>query len=282
MMLAPGKRNAFPTVLVLHGLNWTIEALPGAVGDIGRVDGATGEYRAPPLHAMGGKHVRVRVIATDASGQRSSTLATVLLGALTVNPLIRVCYIDDQLTFTAGTLGGDLRWSVLDPEGEGRGTLAPSEDGKRCSYTAGGLVPGNQTYVLDEIKVENTEAGQSRTVHVLVRQRRPELAIEIVDQLPDGSLQLQGRVNGEVRAGVEWRLPIGGTGEIRDGRYLPPSSDADRPFALIIAKWEIPGFDFVFEGHLILPLPLALHFDTLQRATSPAGLRVSAKQSSRG
>jgi len=282
VMLAPGKRHAFTTEPVLDGLNWTIEALPGAVGDIGRIDRVTGEYRAPPLHAMGGEPVRVRVIATDAAGQRSSTLATVLLGALTVNPLIRVCYIDDQLTLTAGSLAGELRWSMLDPEGEGRGALAPSEDGKRCTYTAGGLVPGNQTYVLDEIKVQNIDAGESRTVHVLVRQRRPELTIEIVDQLPDGSLQLQGRVNGEVRAGVEWRLPIEGTGEIRDGRYTPPSSDADKPFALIIAKWEIPGFDFVFEGHLILPLPLALHFDTQQRATSPAGLRVNAKLSSRG
>ncbi|GAB1618873.1 hypothetical protein [Pseudomonas sp. NGC7] len=278
VVLAPGKRHTFTVEPAREGLVWSLEALPGAQGDIGRID-AQGEYRAPPAHAMGGQQVRARVIATDPfTGQRSMSRVTVLLAALTVNPLIHVCYIDDQLTLTAGTLGGDLKWSVLDPEAEGRGSVQPSEDGKRCSYSAGGLVSANQTYVLDKIRVEDTQTGESRSVHVLVRQRRPELIIEIERQLPNGALQLQGRVNGQVMQSVEWTLPINGTGEIDAiGVFTSPDPNTGAPFTLILAKWVIPGFDFVFEGHLILTLPVSLYFDATRRAAIPAGLRVRSQ-----
>lgn len=278
VVMAPGKRHTFTVEPAREGLVWSLEALPGAQGDIGRID-AQGEYRAPPAHAMGGQEVRARVIATDPfTGQRSMSRVTVLLAALTVNPLIRVCYIEDQLTLTAGTLGGDLKWSVLDPETEGRGSVQPSEDGKRCIYTAGGLVDANQTYVLDQIKVEDAQAGESGLIHVLVRQRSPELIIEVARTLPNGALQLQVRLSGNVIPGVEVILPIAGTGEIdASGVFTPPDPDAGKPFALILAKLAIPDYNLIFEGHLILTLPLSQYFDATRRAAIPAGLRVRSQ-----
>lgn len=276
--LGPGEKHAFAVQPIPETVRWSLEALPGTVGDIGRIDAASGEYRAPPVHAMGGQQMRAWVIATDPyTGQRAMTLVTVVVAALTVNPLIHVCYIEDELTLTAGTLGGALAWSVVDPDGEGRGRVRPDEDGRRCTYTAGSLVSGNQTYVLDVVKVEDVKAQETRLIHVLVRQRRPELLVEVAEQLSDGRLRLQGWIFGQVMQDVEWTVPIEGEGQIdTDGRYTPPADPGAR-FALIMAKWSQAGF--TFEGHLILPLPSSLHFEAMRRADSPAGLRLANTQS---
>ena len=280
-LLAPGQRHTFSVEPAREGVTWALEGLPGSVGDLGRIDPSSGEYRAPPAHAMGGQQVRARVVASDTfSGQRSTSMVTVVLAGLTVNPLIQVCYIEDQLTLSAGTLSGKLEWELLDPGAEGRGSLRPDEDGKRCTYTAGSAVADNRTYVLDQVRVQNTQTGEAAMVHVLVRQRRPELFVEIAQQLPDGSLQLQGRVNGQVMADVEWTLHSAEAGDLSpEGLYTPPSTDTAR-FALITGKWEFKqgGWEFLYEGHLILPLPLALQFDALRRIHQPAGLRAGTSQ----
>ncbi|QXH48399.1 hypothetical protein KSS93_10980 [Pseudomonas xanthosomatis] len=279
-LLAPGQRHTFSVEPATEGVAWALEGLPGSVGDIGRIDAKSGEYRAPPAHAMGGQQVRARVVATDPfSGQRSTSMVTVVLAALTVNPLVQVCYFEDQLTLSAGTLEGKLQWEVLDPGAEGRGSLRPDADGKRCTYTAGSAVADNRTYVLDQVKVHNAQTGEAAMVHVLVRQRRPEMDVLIAQQLPDGSLQLQGRVNGQVMPDVQWTLQTAEAGYLSpEGLYTPPSSDTAR-FALITGKWEFKqgGLEFLFEGHLILPLPLALHFDALRRIHQPAGLRAGTQ-----
>ncbi|WP_153784830.1 hypothetical protein [Pseudomonas sp. EMN2] len=278
-LLAPGQRHTFSVEPAREGVIWTLEGLPGNAGDIGRID-AEGQYRAPPAHAMGGQLARVRVVATDPfSGQRSTSMVTVVLAGLTVNPLIQVCYIEDQLTLSAGTLSGKLEWKLLDPEAEGRGSLRPDEDGKRCTYTAGSLVADKRTYVLDQVKVQNAQTGETAMVHVLVRQRRPELLVES-EQLSGGSLQLRGRVNGQVMTNVEWTLQTADSGDLSPGGlYTPPSTGTAR-FALITAKWEYMegGWELLYEGHLILPLPLKLHFDALHRIHQPAGLRAGKSQ----
>ncbi|MFP3499185.1 hypothetical protein SB759_33765, partial [Pseudomonas sp. SIMBA_059] len=90
----------------------------------------------------------------------------------------------------------------------------------------------------DQVRVQNRETSESRSIYVLVRQRRPELVID-VEQLPDGELQLTGIFDGVGRPDTQWALPIAGTGEIDEatGRYSPASADADARFALITAKW---------------------------------------------
>lgn len=279
--LAPGQRHTFSVEPPREGLTWSLEALPGTVGDLGRIDPASGEYRAPPAHAMAGKPVRVRIIATDpGTSKQAISMASVAPATLTVNPLIRVCYFDDTLTLTAGAQTGDLDWSVVDDGEEGRGSVVAEGDGRRCTYTAGSKVDANVAYVLDQVRVQNRETSESRSIYVLVRQRRPELVID-VKQLPDGDLQLTGMFDGVGQPDTQWALPIAGTGEIDEatGRYSPASADADARFALITAKWAIPGSVFILEGHLILPLPLSLHFDAARRAASPTGLRVATSPS---
>lgn len=280
-LLAPGQRHTFSVEPATEGVAWALEGLPGSVGAIGRIDARSGEYRAPPAHAMGGQQVRARVVATDPfSGQRSTSMVTVVLAGLTVNPLIQVCYIEDQLTLSAGTLDGQLHWEVLDPDAEGRGSLRPDADGKRCTYTAGGPVGDRRTYVLDQVKVQNTRTGEASTVHVLVRQRRPNMLVEIIEQPSGGTWQLQGWIEGEVESDIEWSLPIEGTGSIDgSGRYTPPA-DGAAPFVLITGKWEYDSGTrlYLFEGHLILPLPLTTHFDALRRIQQPAGLRAGIAQ----
>ncbi|MFP3409049.1 hypothetical protein SB757_31015, partial [Pseudomonas sp. SIMBA_065] len=85
---------------------------------------------------------------------------------LTVNPLIRVCYFDDKLTLTAGALTGDLDWSVVDDGEEGRGSVVAEGDGRRCTYTAGSKVDANVAYVLDQVRVQNRETSESRSIYV--------------------------------------------------------------------------------------------------------------------
>ncbi|WP_176507651.1 MULTISPECIES: hypothetical protein [Pseudomonas] len=281
MLLQPAQRHTFSVEPHREGLVWSREALPGTVGDLGRIDPVSGEYRAPPAHAMLGEPVRLQIIATDPlTGQRSTSMATVSPASLTANPLIQVCYFEDSLTFTAGTLVGALVWSVVDEGEPGRGSVTPHGDGRGCTYTAGAKLEDNVTYLLDEVRVRNTVTGESRSIHVLVRQRRPELVIE-VEQLPDGDLQLRGRVYGQVMPDTQWKLPIEGTGEIDEstGRYSAASAHSDARFALITAKWALPDTPFIFEGHLSLLLPLSLHFDAARRAAHPAGLRVAKSPS---
>ncbi|MBS3186324.1 hypothetical protein ACLPJF_08340 [Pseudomonas vlassakiae] len=281
-VLAAAQRHTFTVEPAGEAVSWTVEPLPGNLGDFGRIDESSGEYRAPPAHAMGGQPARLLIVATGRdSGLRSSKLLTVTLAALTVNPLIRVCYVGDELSLTAGTTAGDLQWSLADPDAEGRGTVRPEADGLRCTYIAGSPVEDNRTYVLDQVLVQSPGAGEPRTVHMLVRQRRPEMVVEVAEQLPDGSLQFQGRVAGNVVKGVRWSTPVADSGSIDPdtGHYTPPG-DAGPGFVLVMARLEILDLELLFEGHLVLPLPLALHADAMRRLAQPAGLRFGKPETS--
>ncbi|MGJ7549404.1 hypothetical protein [Pseudomonas alloputida] len=278
LTLAPAQRHTFTIDPPLEEVTWSLRALPGSVGDLGRLDPATGDYRAPPAHAMGDDPMRAMVVATHSqTGSQSTTLVTVVPSAMTVNPLVRVCYVDDSFPLTAGTLDGGLEWSVADADGDGRGSVVPDAGGKRCTYSTGAKVEGNQTYVLDEVRVRNTLTDETRSIYVLVRQRGPEMTVTLTQQ-QDGKWHLQGRAYGTDLKGVEWTLPIAGTGTI-DGEnndcYTPPSEDSEARFTLIIGKWVLPDTEFIFEGHLLLQLSLSQHFSAMRRAANPAGLRVA-------
>lgn len=282
LKLAPAQRHTFTVDPPLEEVTWSLRELPGSVGDLGRLDPATGEYRAPPAHAMGDEPMRAMVVATHSkTGSHSTTLVTVQPSAMTVNPLVQVCYVNDTFPLTAGTLDGTLEWTVADADEDGRGSVVPDASGKRCSYSTGAQVEGNQTYVLDEVRVRNTLTDEMRSIYVLVRQRGPEMTVTLTRQ-QDGKWQLQGRAYGKDLEGVEWTLPIAGTGTLdgeNDDCYTPPSDDSNARFALILGKWVLPDTEFIFEGHLLLQLPLSLHFAAMRRAANPAGLRVAPSPS---
>lgn len=255
--LKPGQRHTFQVEPAREGLRWSIESAAGNAGQIGSINADTGEYRAPPKHAMGAGQVRVLVVATDpATRQRSVAQVKVLAHSISVNPLIRICWADDEVRYSAQSIGGSTQWQVVDPQAAGRGTLQVSEDGTRATYTAAPATPG-KTYQLDEIRLSDPQTGEQRSVHVLARQSTPTLHLQLVSQA-DGQQRVEAYLGGGIVTDqVSWQTPLNVPGQIDERGYLTPNLDAGERFILILGSYEIPGVNLVFEGHLLLPLNAA-------------------------
>jgi hypothetical protein len=256
-LLVAGEALQFTTEPVREGLQWTLESLSGDEGDPGRIDPQTGSYRAPPAHVMTGSFNRLLVIASDqGSGERSVTLVTVQANAITINPLIQLCYYGQKVELSAGQLdGSELSWSIKDPvPGESGRLEVSTEPGGDHTYVASPRV-ANKTYVLDEIEVANSE-GDTRSAYVMVLQREPGVVVKPVENpsLPPGQIQLQALVNGNVFDAI-WSLPLEGPGWIDEKGLYSDDMDAKERFVLIKALVDGGSFG-EFEGHLILPLPL--------------------------
>ena len=256
-LLVAGEALQFTTEPVREGVRWTLESLAGDDGDTGRIDPETGAYRAPPAHAMTGSFSRLLVIASDqGSSERSVSLVTVQANAITINPLIQLCYHGQRVELSAGQLDGSaLSWSIKNPiPGESGRLVTSTEPGGDHTYIAGPQV-ANKTYVLDEIEVSNSE-GYTRSAYVLVLQNEPGVMVKPVENpnLPPGQIQLQASVNGTVMD-AEWSLPLEGPGWIDETGLYSDDIGAKERFVLI--KSMVDGGEFgKFEGHLILPLPL--------------------------
>lgn len=113
-----------------------------------------------------------------------------------------------------------------------------------------------KTYVLDEIEV--SQGAQTQSAYVLVLQNEPGATIKPIDNpdLPEGQIQLQVFVNDRLQVG-QWSLPLGGPGSIdaATGLYIQDFAAKER-FVLITAAVDIPDWG-IFEGYIILPLPLS-------------------------
>jgi hypothetical protein len=206
---------------------------------------------------MTGSFNRLLVIASDqGSGERSVTLVTVQANAITINPLIQLCYYGQKVELSAGQLdGSELSWSIKDPvPGESGRLEVSTEPGGDHTYVASPRV-ANKTYVLDEIEVANSE-GDTRSAYVMVLQREPGVVVKPVENpsLPPGQIQLQALVNGNVFDAI-WSLPLEGPGWIDEKGLYSDDMDAKERFVLIKALVDGGSFG-EFEGHLILPLPL--------------------------
>lgn len=256
-LVAAGKTLQLTTEPVRENLNWTLESLSGSDGDPGLIDGQTGLYRAPPRHAMGGSFNRVLVIASDTqTGERSTTLITLQANPITINPQIQVCYHAHTVELTAGQLDGTaLGWALKNPVPGESGQLIGPHPGGGNTYRAGPKVP-NKTYVLDEIEVKNSQGDETASAYVLVIQVDPLITVKPVDgpDLPEGQLQLQALING-VLVNPVWSL-LRGPGTISQSGLYSEEIGAQEPSVLIYASFETIDFG-KFEGHLILPLPLA-------------------------
>ncbi|WP_147406533.1 hypothetical protein [Pseudomonas reidholzensis] len=251
--LAAAQRQQFSVQPPREGVQWSLQSLDEVAGDIGRID-AEGLYRAPPGHAMGTGPTRLLVMATDpGTGQRAVALVIALKHSVSVNPLISVCANGDELAFSAGVIGkGPLTWT-LEAQEAGGGMLQPGDQGRSCTFRAGPNVP-KQTYVLEEIKVQDAQSGGSRSVHVLVQQHEPALRVSMAAQpLPGGQLQFIASLNGEITE-AEWQVRLGAGAIDASGVYTPDLL-APEHFALITGLVD-GGKYGVFEGHHILPLPL--------------------------
>lgn len=260
-LIKAGASQAFNVQPAVQGLVWTVEAVSPDAGDPGRISLA-GVYQAPAAEAIEGPFLRVRVTASHSgSAYQASAQVTVVRESLTVNPLIQVCELDEQVELRAGALDpGRLEWSIRNPVDGQSGRLTVDDDnGRTCTYTSTAQPIAGQTYVLDEIEARDSE-GASRSVHVLVVLDLPRLSISVASEavLADGQIQLQALVNGMSPQGVQWHLPLGGPGQLDpDTGVYSIDSSAPQPFVLIMARVEIEAVNLLLEGHLLLPLPLA-------------------------
>ncbi|BBP57883.1 hypothetical protein [Pseudomonas sp. St316] len=257
-MVAAGRTQQLSTEPAHAGLRWSVENVSGSGSNPGEIDERTGLYQAPPAHALNSTFNRVLVIARDPlTDERSVTLLTVLANPITVNPQIQLCYYGQRVELSAGHLDGSaLNWSIKNPVvGESGEVVASDKPGGDHAYIAGPRV-ARKTYVLDEIEV--SQGAQNQSAYVLVLQHEPGATIKLVESpdLPEGQIQLQAFVNNQLLDG-QWSLPLGGPGWIdaSSGRYSDDFAAQER-FVLITVA--VDGGDFgMFEGHIILPLPLS-------------------------
>ena len=255
-LMKQGASQQFATVPVVAGVQWKVENLVEGPGSPGTIS-ASGLYQAPPASAIKGRFSRVRVTATaPGTGYHSSALVTVLLNELSVNPLIQVCDVGATVELAAGSLGGDrLQWSIKNPVPGESGEIRPSDKPGGDHTYHHGPVNVKKTYVFDEIEVKNTRTNETRSVHVLALQKAPGIAVNIVSaDIAQGKVQLEAIING-FSVAVEWSLPLGGPGTIsKTGLYQAPQTATAR-YVVIFARDDAGPYG-VYEGHLILPLPL--------------------------
>ncbi|MNY26460.1 hypothetical protein D3C86_1603110 [compost metagenome] len=154
--------------------------------------------------------------------------------------------------------GSPLNWSIKNPvPGEsGQLVISTKPDGDR-TYIAGPKV-ANKTYVLDEIEVTDSQGSLVRSAYVLVLQHEPGITIRPVEDsgLPEGQVQLKAFVNGHVMENAQWSLPLGGPGSLDESGLYSDDVNAKERFVLIMASVEVEPLG-TFQGHIVLPLPLA-------------------------
>lgn len=254
-----GSPQPFATTPAVAGVQWKVENLVEGPGNPGTIN-TSGVYTAPAASTINGRFTRVRVTATAPGGYYSSALVTVVVDELSIHPLIQVCHLADRVELSAGALTeGQLQWSIKNAVPGESGELKPSENPERDqTYHPGPLVDG-KTYVIDEVEVKNTRTGGTRSMYVLVLQKPPMVAVKIANMdVAQGRVELEATINGRpVAPGKgEWRMPLAGQGTIDKvtGLYRADPAALTR-FALMLFEYEA---EFgLYEGHMILPLPLA-------------------------
>ena len=283
--LAPLTTREFTTIPPRENVTWDVENIdPASTAPAGNIL-PSGMYHAPAGTSIIGSHTRVRVIATCDDGIAHG-LITVVRNALNINPLIATCEAlataqaqaveVNVVNLIAGALdlepGHKMLWDIPNPVAGESGTLVPSADGT-CVYTAHERVRG-KTFVLDkvEVAVEIDVGGdvirRERTAWVLAIQHKPGLDISIVDLRPEpGTLVLRARLSNGNSIAATWTLGAGSPGCIDANGVYEAGEVAAQPFALVFAAYD-GDFD-LYEGYLIIPLPLLDHPEELILLSQP-------------
>lgn len=227
-------------------VKWSVNAVPGSTGGIGTINEDSGVYTAPAINDIDGTFARVIVTATDtASAFSSSTLVTVVVRDITVNPVLQICNASPDSgapitrTLSANTLGeGLLEWRVK--KGDGTIPLRAGPDGKNV-YTAGlknSDLKGS--FTVDEIEVKNLATGKTQTAYVVVNHFPHELKMVVnmaESSFPAGEAKLKVTNNRDqvVEAVLE---VIAGNGSVdSEGKYTSDPSSPHR-FALVKATLD--------------------------------------------
>ncbi|MBI6955950.1 hypothetical protein [Pseudomonas sp. CCOS 191] len=265
------------------GLKWRVEALPGSPSTEG-MDEETGVYLPP---ATGGNW-RVRVVAEDpATGLNSSTLVSVSSVGVMMDPLFKYLIRGhggerEQVRFAAASMeegAVKYEWRVEGDEGV-KGSFEAQTDSSVAIYTPGPRQEG-RTYVIDRVVMTNTATQATRRGVVLSEHAAPQLTIWRAPEETEKGLKLEAWYGEgeEPLEGIDWTVV--GPGEVKDDYYSVDPSAPDA-FVLIIGTLNVK--EELFEGHLVLPLPLdrfprlSAAQATRKRRRQGAGTRLSMHQ----
>ncbi|WP_201188760.1 hypothetical protein [Pseudomonas fluorescens] len=242
-------------------VEWSVTAIPGSTGGIGEIDKDSGLYRAPTLGEIQGTFTRVKITATDPiSKYSSSSLVTIVVRDITVNPVIESCNASaasskSERKFSANTLGtGTLEWKVS----RGNGSIPLRGTDGENTYTAALKDDNvNGAFEVDEIEVKNLATGKIQTSYVVVNHFPSELTVTLdmsQSSLPEGKAKFKAvRRNTEVKDAI-WEVAEG-SGDIDANGFYTADPAGRHRFALITARTEIDGV-IDRNGWCITPLPL--------------------------
>ena len=268
--LTQGSKLQFATVPAKANITWSAESVEGSNDAPGSFDEAM--YQAPPASGIQGDFTRVRITATDPStGYRASALVSVVKNALGLSPLVEVCQVGDAgVSLKAGHVGqGELRWKVLGSAPHGH--LAHAT-GQSNTSIPGGDLPG-KAFVVEQVEVRNSQTNEYRTLCMITAMTgmRPTDVVIVKQDTHSGRVWLALSSGGQV--GVSELSVVHGpgtTGQDAVGFYYQADGASTAPFCVVRAYWEpMPGLPFVFEGFIVLPLPLSEHsaaYQTLEQA----------------
>jgi hypothetical protein len=246
------------------GLKWTLQALTDEEEVVGQINEDTGLYRAPTIDIFKGSFARLLAVATvPATGQKSTALITVLADEIALNPVIQQCPITAgaSVELAAGVANDEgLTWST-----PSHGTLE-AIPGKPLSrlYKPGNSPIPNKAYV--EVEISVSQGGQTGRAWVLVMQQGSNGLKVVPDgDVTEGKLQLAASVGSyDATRDAVWSFPLGDEGAIEGGLY-ESAAWTRKHFVLIhaVADWRDEG-EGLWEGHIILPLPLETYPAVLQ------------------
>ncbi|MDH0573869.1 hypothetical protein N7668_21735 [Pseudomonas fulva] len=233
------------------GLNWCAELVWGQSSSPGTV--IDGLFQAPPVSAIDGDFIRVKVTATDPqTGFAASALITVVTNVLSVSPLVELCDAEDRVPLSAaGASGADLEWRILGDTPEGR--LA-STTASHNTYFAR---PDSSTseHLIERIEVCDKETGQTRQICIVTRSRSGASVVLQAMDLAKGTAQLQLQLNASDLE-ADWTV-LAGPGRMEQNLYHADPASAER-FAIVEGRFEFPPFG-VFTNVIVLALPLFDH-----------------------
>jgi hypothetical protein len=258
-LMGHGATHSFEVSAQFTGkVKWSIKPLPGSTSAIGTINADTGLYTSPAKDQIVGTFTRVIVTATDTnSAFSSSSLVTVVVRDITVNPLVQICNASPEApgtpntrTLSANTLGeGVLEWRVT----KGSGTIpSRAADGKN-TYTAGPKNPALEgSFTVDEIEVKNLATGKTQQAYVLVIHFPQELTITPdmeLSSFPEGKAKLKVTDSRDRPVTAELQV-IAGNGSVdSSGNYTSDPASPHR-FALVKATKDEK------DGWILLPCPL--------------------------
>ncbi|WP_313203175.1 hypothetical protein [Pseudomonas sp.] len=253
--VAAGEQHPFKVLPEQDQIDWRVDD-PRSPEEAGFIS-PDGLYTAPDKGFIEGLFTHVRVVAENKTTKnRSAALITVLKDPLIVNPLIQST-LKQTRKLKAGVLGDaeQLTWSIKKTGTEG--TLDKTT-GRTVIYTPSSKFGDDPDtiFVVDEVTVTNGK--ESATSYIVNRKSDPVNVIVPTVNTDTNTVQCQATVNNK-ELPAKWEV-LQGPGKIHpdSGLYEADTASSQR-FVLLYSRATVATEfgAFVFDGYLILPLPLA-------------------------